>query len=114
MERTVPSTASDEVELYLRTFYSLLRSSADVQIRSLEEAHAGMNSLLHSSVREAKPDMAAFLYCLLRLPLCMDKVELVVLGQSTEVFSKAGFKDVEEWEPVNAPARRRRCGIFQF
>src|SRR4030042_2007319 len=109
MERTVPSTASEEVELYLRTYYSLLRSSAEVQIRSLEEAHAGMNSLLHAYAREPVPDMSAFLYCLLRLPACMHKVELVVLGQSTEVFSKAGFKDVEGWESVIAPARRRRC-----
>jgi hypothetical protein len=109
MERTVPSTASEEVELYLRTYYSLLRSSADVQIRSLEEAHAGMKSLLHPFVRESIPDMSAFLYCLLRLPACIHIVELVVLGQSPEVFSKAGFKDVEFWESVNAPARRRRC-----
>ncbi len=109
MERTVPSTASEEVELYLRTYYSLLRSSADVQIRSLEEAHAGMNSLMHPLVREPIPDMSAFLYSLLRLPACIDEVDVVVLGQSSEVFSKAGFKEVESWEPVNAPARRRRC-----
>ncbi len=109
MERTVPSTASEEVELYLRTYYSLLRSSADVHIRSLEEAHAGMKSLLHPLVREPIPDMSAFLYSLLRLPTCIDEVNLVVLGQSTEVFSQAGFKEVESWNPVNAPARRRRC-----
>jgi len=30
MERTVPYTASEEVELYLRTYYSLLRSSSEV------------------------------------------------------------------------------------
>ena len=109
MERTVPSTASEEVELYLRTYYSLLRSSADVQIQSLEEAHAGMRSLLHPFVREAVPDMSAFLYCLLRLPSCIHKVEEVVLGQSIEVFTRAGFDDIESWEPVSATARRRRC-----
>jgi hypothetical protein len=109
MERTVPSTASEEVELYLRTYYSLLRSSADVQIRTLEEAHAGVKSVLHPLVREPIPDMSAFLYCLLRLPSCIHRVELVVLGQSTEVFSKAGFKDIESWEKVSSLARRRRC-----
>jgi hypothetical protein len=109
MERTVPSTASEEVELYLRTYYSLLRSSADVQIRTLEEAHAGMKSLLHPMVRESTPDMSAFLYCLLRLPACISTVESVVLGQSFEVFSRAGFKDLEKWELVSAPARRRKC-----
>jgi hypothetical protein len=109
MERTVPSTASEEVELYLRTYYSLLRSTADVQIRTLEEAHAGVKSLLHPLVRDPVPDMSALLYCLLRLPTCIHQVELVVLGQSIEVFTQAGFKDIESWEKVSSPARRRRC-----
>jgi hypothetical protein len=109
MERTVPSTASEEVDLYQRTYYSLLRSSSDVQIRSLEEAHAGMKSLLHPNARDSTPDMSAFLYCLLRLPQCIHQVELVVLGQSMEVFSKSGFDDIESWDPVSAVARRRRC-----
>jgi hypothetical protein len=109
VERTVPSTASEEVELYLRTYYSLLRSSADVQIRALEEAHAGMKSLLHPDGRENTTDIGAFLYCLLRLPACIHEVETVVLGQSVEVFSRAGFKNIEGWEKVSAPARRRRC-----
>lgn len=109
MERTVPSTASEEVELYLRTLYSLLRSTSDVQIRSLEEAHTGMKSLLHPLARESSPDMSAFLYSLLRLPSCIHDVQLVVLGQSTEVFSRSGFEEIENWNSVNAVARRRRC-----
>src|SRR5574338_633457 len=109
MERTVPSTESEEVELYLRTYYSLLRSTAEVQIRTLEEAHAGMNSLLHAGARDPRPDMSAFIYSLLRLPDCMSQVKLVVLGQSGEVFQRGGYGNIYEWEEVAAPARRRRC-----
>lgn len=109
MERTVPSTASEEIELYLRTYYSLLRSSAEVQIRTLEEAHIQMRSLLHTGARGQTPDMSAFIYSLLRLPDCMPDVELVVLGQSPAVFARRGYPDVEAWEQVYAPARRRRC-----
>jgi len=105
----VPSTASEEVELYLRTYYSLLRSTADVQIRTLEEVHAGMNSLLHPAARADTPDMAALIYSLLRLPGCMPRVRRVLLGQSLEVFARAGYEAVESWEAVSAPARRRRC-----
>jgi len=108
VERTVPSTASEEVELYLRTYYSLLRSTAEVKIRTLEEAHAGMNSLLHPSVRGTKPDMGAFIYTLLRTPKCMPEVRLVVLGQSTDVFTRAGFENIENWEEAPTAARRRR------
>jgi hypothetical protein len=109
MERTVPSTGSEEIELFQRTYYSLLRSTADVQIRTLEEAHAGMKSLMHPAAREGTPDMSAFIYSLLRLPPCIHQVQLVVLGQNPMVFSKAGFNGVESWTPVNAIARRRRC-----
>lgn len=109
MERTVPSTASEEIELYLRTIYSLLRSTTDVQIRSLEEVHAGMNSSLHPDARRETPDTSAFIYSLLRLPPCMPQVRTVILGQSASVFSRHGFQDVEAWQPVAANARRRRC-----
>jgi hypothetical protein len=109
VERTVPSTESEEIDLYLRTYYSLLRSTAEVKIRALEEVHAGMNSLLHPAARDPKPDMSAFIYSLLRLPSCMPEVHLIVLGQNANVFSAAGFGDLRAWEEVYASARRRRC-----
>jgi hypothetical protein len=109
MERTVPSTASEDIDLYQRTYYSLLRSTAEVQIRTLEEAHARMNSLLHPAARDPSPDISAFVYCTLRLPACMPLVDLVVMGQNTSVFARQGFGNVESWGQVSAPARRRRC-----
>jgi hypothetical protein len=109
MERTVPSTASEEVDLYLRTYYSLLRSSAEVQIRTLEEVHAGMNSLLHPAARELVPDTSAFIYSLLRLPDSVAKCQVIVLAQSLDVFAQGGYPDVEDWDEVFAPARRRKC-----
>lgn len=109
MERTVPKTATEEIDLYLRTVYSLLRSTTEIQIRTLEEVHAGMNSLLHPDARNQAPDTAAFIYSILRLPECMPKVRVVVLGQSSAVFEQHGICDVESWQPVSAKARRRRC-----
>ena len=46
MDRTPPAAKSDEIELYIRTYYSLLRSTGPVRIRSLEETHTGMRSNL--------------------------------------------------------------------
>jgi hypothetical protein len=108
MERTVPRVASEEIDLYLRTYYSLLRASTEVRIRALEEAHAGMNSLLHANARGPQPDMSAFIYCLLRLPAEINRADLVVLGQSLGVFSKRGIGKIETWQRVSAAARRRR------
>ncbi len=109
MERTVPYTASEEVELYLRTYYSLLRTSDAVQIRTLEEVHSGMNSLLHQHARNRAPDMTAFIYALLRLPDCIRETREIVLGQSGTIFREAGMGDVWSWEQVKGKARRRRC-----
>ncbi|NLG98258.1 MAG: hypothetical protein GX491_12940 [Chloroflexi bacterium] len=109
MERTVPSATSEEIKLYRSTIYSLLRSSAEVQIRTLEELHAGMNSLLHPGARKPSPDISAFIYSTLRLPDCMPDVNLVVLGQNSRVFRRHGYTNLESWQPVSARARRRRC-----
>jgi hypothetical protein len=109
MERTVPEVVSEEIELFIRTTYSLLRASTEVRIRSLEEAHAGMNSLLHPLARSRDVDMSAFVYTVLRLPEVIFDTELVVLGQSYETFAKFGYEIGEGWEEVSAPARRRRC-----
>ena len=98
MERTVPTTESEEIELYTRTYYSLLRSTAEVQIRTLEEAHNGMRSLMHVGARDSAPDMSAFIYSLLRLPACIADVEVVILGQSGEVFARGGYPDVFKWQ----------------
>jgi hypothetical protein len=108
MERTVPSTASEEIELYLRTVYSLLRSTTEVQVRTLEEVHLGLNSTLHLDARSQSPDVSAFVYSSLRLPQSIIQVHSVIMGQSSGVFNRHGF-DVESWQPVSARARRRRC-----
>ena len=107
MERTVPRSASDEIELYLRTIYSLLRSTTEVQIRSLEEVHAGMNSSLHPDARSETPDTSAFIYSSLRLPTCITEVRSIVMGQSASVFARQGYPEIENWTQVTSKARRR-------
>jgi len=109
MERTVPIRSSEEIDLYLRTIYSLLRSSNEVHIRTLEEVHSGMNSSLHTMSREKGPDISALVYSLLRLPECMIYVKKVILGQSAANLAGFGYGDVETWQEVSAKARRRRC-----
>lgn len=109
MDRTVPSSANDEIVLYIRTYYSLLRTTSEVEIRTLVEAHTRINSALHVNADSPEPDMAAFIYAILRLPTqCISNVRLVVMGQSETVFAERGFPSVESWKRVDAPARRRR------
>ena len=107
MERTVPETINEGIELYIRTYYSLLRSSGDIRVRSLEETHEGMLSSLHLHAESASSDTSAFLYATLRLPACMHLVRRVVLGQSEAVFRRGGL-DVTDWQRVDVQACRRR------
>ena len=109
MDRAIPSSANEEIELYMRTYYSLLRSSGEIQIKSLSETHTQMDSSLHPHAPDEFPDMAAFVYCTLRLPACIKNVRRVLLGQSDDVFEKAGIGNViEAWKEVSAPGRRRK------
>lgn len=107
MIRTMPVVQSEEIELYIRTYYSLLRSSAPVRIRSLEETHAAMNSSLHQLADSPEIDMSALVYAALRLPECVVEARLVVLGQMDDVFQRDGYTP-ERWHAVKARARRRK------
>lgn len=97
-----------EVDLYVRTYNTLLRSSGPVQVETLVPAHLNIESSLHAGAREPQPDMNAFLYSTLRLPAAMVHVERILLGQSAYSFARSGYPDLESWEPVSAPGRRRR------
>jgi hypothetical protein len=107
MVRTMPVVQSEEIELYIRTYYSLLRSSAPIRIRSLEETHAGMNSSLHQQANSPEIDVSALVYSALRLPNEVLQASLIVLGQMEDVFRREGYP-VEEWRSVRARARRRK------
>ncbi len=108
MDRTVPRTGSEEIELYIRTYYSLLRSTTEVRIQSLEEIHANMGSSFHPLAHSDLPDFSALIYSSLRLPPQMVSVQKVVLGQSKTGFTRGGFGEIDNWEIASAAARRRR------
>jgi hypothetical protein len=96
-----------DVELYIRTYNTLLRSSGEVSLKALVQAHYNIESSLHPDARSPYPDMSAFIYSVLRLPSAIIDCNLVLLGQSEEVFLQHGFP-VNTWQAVTAPARRRK------
>src|SRR5690349_24904813 len=57
-----------DVELYIRTYNTLLRSSGDINLKALVQAHYNIDSSLHSDARKPNPGMSAFIYSVLRLP----------------------------------------------
>jgi hypothetical protein len=108
MDRAIPVAGNEDIDLYMRTYYSLLRSSGGIRVKSLEETHAGMGSSLHSRAADIYPDIAAFTYAYLRLPPVIVDAHEIILGQSEEVFERRGFSRVDQWTLTEAPARRRK------
>jgi len=103
-----PSNLSDEIELYQRTYSTLLRSSGETRIRVLEPSHMAIGSSLHPLAASDELDLGAFLYAVRRLPDAVVRTSIVVMGQDAALFARAGVGPLEHWQAVEAPARRRR------
>jgi hypothetical protein len=97
---------SDEIDLYVHTYTSLLRSSGEVRVRAFEEAHAYSGASLHPHALTPIPDVSAFAYAAGRLPQEILTTDRIILGQSHELFEAAGF-EVSAWKTVKARGRRR-------
>ena len=98
----------DAVEVYHRTYTTILRSSGETQLRVFEHSHKAMGSSLHPLAGSIELDLGALLYAVRRLPDAIFRARLVVMGQSAEVFAQRGFRPFSEWTEVSAPGRRRR------
>ena len=61
----------DAVNLYVRTYTTILRTPGDVPVRAFEAAHQGVGSSLHPGALSDEPDPGAFLYAVQRLPACI-------------------------------------------
>src|SRR6266516_3895155 len=98
---------AERVELYVRTYRTLLRSAGETRLRTLERPHAEMVSSLHSGAGSERPDTGALIYAMQRLPAAITTVRHVVMGQSVEAISAALGEDAGRWQAVTAPGRRR-------
>src|SRR4029077_8436452 len=96
------------VELYVRTYTTMLQSSGDIKIESLVQAHLGMGSVLHPMAAQPQSDMGALLYTVRRLPAAINHCRRVIMGQSPQGFTAVLEDDIITWQAVKAPARRRR------
>ncbi len=101
-------TGKQAVELYVRTYTTMLQSSGDIKIDSLVHAHLSMASVLHPLAAEPQVDMGALLYAVRRLPSAIVRCRRVLLGQSPQGFRAVYGADILSWQAVKAPARRRR------
>jgi hypothetical protein len=105
---TDSAALAEAVDVYRRTYTTVLRSSGETRLRVLEASHKAMRSSLHPLGESPTPDLGAFLYAVRRLPDAVFGAELVVMGQSAEIFQRLGFGSFEAQTEIGAPGRRRR------
>src|SRR3984893_16042384 len=96
------------VELYVRTYTTMLQSSGEIKVDSLVQTHIRMGSVLHPLAAQPQSDMGALLYAVRRLPRAIERVRHVIMGQSPQGFKPVLHADILSWQAVKAPARRRR------
>ena len=101
-------TGKREVDLYVRTYTTLLQSSGAISISTLEPAHLTSGASLHAGAEEPNPDLNAFLYSAQRIPACIADVKHIILGQTFRNFEREGYAQIAGWAPQSAPGRRRR------
>jgi hypothetical protein len=98
---------SDEIELYQRTYATLLRSSGETHLRVLEPSHRAIGSSLHPLADDDELDLGAFLYAVRRLPDGIINARRIAMGQDDAALLAAGMP-VGSWQETEAAARRRR------
>ena len=101
-------TGRHAVELYVRTYTTMLQSSGDIKVASLVQAHLRMGSVLHPLASQPQSDMGALLYAVRRLPNAISRCRTVIMGQSPPGFKAVLGADILSWQAQKAPARRRR------
>src|SRR5437868_14312029 len=96
------------VELYVRTYTTMLQSSGEIKVDSLVQTHIRMGSVLHPLAGQPQSDMGALLYAVRRLPRAIEHCRHVVMGQRPQGSKAVPGADIMEWQPPKAPATRRR------
>src|SRR3954451_6237094 len=93
-------SVDDAVELYQRTYSTLLRSSGETRLRVLEPSHRANRSSLHPLADSDEPHLAASLNAPRRLPAGIVRARRIAMGQDPERFRRFGVGPLEDWEPV--------------
>jgi len=98
---------NERIHNFIQLTYINLSSTGAVPLRRLEDAYLAMEPIIHRKAAEWSLDCGALYYAAMRLPLCVTKVQRVVLGQSESILEESGVP-VSAWSEVFARSRRRR------
>ncbi len=101
-------TSKEAIEIHLRTYRSVLRSSNEIAVSTLIPTYLKMNPLLHPKAGlENETDQEALAYALNRFPKEILQTKLIVIGQTKKVFLEADY-NLGKWKRVKALHRRRQ------
>lgn len=96
-----------KTNVFIQAYRSFLTAEGNMHIDQVVQLYKDMNSSLHTKANSEEIDMEAFMYSFLRLPQLMHQIKQIIMAQTDEIFHREGYK-IEMWQPVHAPARRRK------
>ncbi len=102
------SSGTNSITHHLRSYRSALKSNLEITIHSLKPSYLRTKSLLHPLAQNStEVDFSALIYCFNRFPQNTSKISKIILGQSPEIYTDAGYPDITSWTTVTAKSRRR-------
>ena len=97
-----------DVELYQRTYSTLLRSRGETKLRILESSHVAIESSLHPLAGAEDLDLGAFLYATQRLPATIYQGRARRHGPGGRAVRQRRPATLNDWPTQEGPARRRQ------
>ncbi|MBP9691338.1 hypothetical protein KBD81_04640 [Candidatus Woesebacteria bacterium] len=93
--------------IYINAYRSFLRAEGTMTIDQILNLYKNMKPSIHHHAGDDQVDVEALMYSTLRLPQMIHQISLLTLAQIGDSFRREGY-ELEFWEEVHAPARRRK------
>ncbi|MFH1561069.1 MAG: hypothetical protein ABID04_00620 [Patescibacteria group bacterium] len=94
------------IDTHVRTYRSVLRSSKEITLSTLVPTYLKMEPSSHPGANSPQPDLPTLVYAQSRLPEQTLESQLIIIGQTEEVFEEANYQ-IKTWQKVSAEKRRR-------
>ncbi len=93
--------------IYINAYRSFLRAEGTMTIDQIVRLYKNMKPSIHKQANTDQVDVEALMYSSLRLPSVISAISTITMAQIGDSFRREGY-ELEFWEEVHAPARRRK------
>lgn len=93
--------------MFMKAYHSFLNAEGRMAVDQFIPLYQEMHPALHRYASEQEIDTEAFIYAYLRIPHEIVHTHHIILAQTDDIFRRGGY-EIQLWEELEAPARRRK------